>query len=187
MLSCASVRPVTRLQPDRREVRQYSSGFMPRCGSFEELRRSRAGRPGRCGRARRSRYIHRRRWLIGSSRLLTTEAFPPAVFFSLRKSDEDAEADEEREHEHRARGRVPAARRSTSCWTSADVMLPSAPVAPSRGRDVIVHEPAPHFFHRDPFGLVRRSVTGSASKRTRAPRRSCLARSAATSTNRNRL
>ena len=50
---------------------------------------------------------------------------------------------------------------------------------------LVQHEASAYFFHGDALGFVRRGRFGSASpsaRRTRAPRRSCFARMAATST-----
>ena len=51
----------------------------------------------------------------------------------------------------------------------------ASPAPASAGRHVVVDQAAPHFFHRDPFGLVRHAAPRR-SRRGRAPRRSCLAR-----------
>src|SRR5262249_55408509 len=139
---------------------------------------------GRAARRRRREVAHR---LVRDRFVEALDDERPAArrLLQFREADDDTEADEEGEHEDGA-GREPL--------DSADGQLRPVPGAHERSSDRgrvgsgTLYWTSP----RRTSSIARRSAlwatgTSSPSKRTRAPRRSCLARSAATSTNRKRL
>src|SRR6185436_5058017 len=151
-------------------------------GSLQQFRRFEL--IGRSARRRRRQVLHR---TTGDHLVETLDDLRIAAGRPLQLSepDEDAEADEQDEHEDRA---GPHALKSAD----GDLLDLASTHAPASSRGFgggMSYQTRPlrtsSIARRS--GLWRAGAGCSASKRTRAPRRSCLALNAATSTNRKRL